>query len=203
MAGSEPMFDATKLGIAKGRPGGYAIVAPAGTDITQLKDVSKTLKDLLSSVSGAAPLGYISEEGVTFSTDTDTSDIPDWSGTIVKSELSSYAESAQVSFMESRESVLKTVFGDANVKTEEAVTTVMHNNQFTSPHVFAFDAVISETVVKRTVIPLGRIFERDDVQQNNSDPLVYTPTIKCFPSDSIGGSTYVDYYYDAAKAHKG
>lgn len=198
MASTEPMLDSTKVGIAKGRPGGYGIVCPAGTDIEPLKDVSKTLKELLETVTGAESLGYISEDGVTFTTDTDSSDIVDWSGTTVSSELSSYAESAQVGFLESRASVLKAVYGAANVTTNEATTEVRHNNAFTSPNVYVFDAVISPTVVKRTIIPAGRIFERDDVTQNNSDPIAYTPTIKCFPSEAIEGDTYRDYLYDSS-----
>lgn len=196
---TESMYDASKVGVAKGRPGGYGIVCPAGTDITALKDVKKTLKELLPTVTGAKSLGYISEDGVTFSTDTDSQDIADWGGTTISSGLSKYAESANVSFLESRESVLSSFYGDDNVTETGAVTEVRHNNRFTDPHVYVFDSVISSTVVKRTIIPSGRIFERDDVTQNNSDPIAYTPTIMCFPSEDMDGDCYRDYLYDSAK----
>lgn len=197
---ADSIQDTSNLGVAKGRPGGYGMVCPAGTDVSTLKDVSKTIKDLLGTVSGAASLGYISEDGVTFSTDTDTNDNGEWGGKVVDSSLSSYAESAQVTFLESRESVLKTVFGDGNVTVDGATTEVRHNEGFTDPHVFVFDAVISSTNVKRSIIPLGRIFERDDVTENSSDMMGYTPTIKCMPYEGYDGDTYRDYIYDTAKA---
>lgn len=192
--------DTKNLGVAKGRPGGYGMVCPAGTDVSTLMDVSKTIKDLLGSVSGAASLGYISEDGVVFSTDTDTDDNSDWGGQVVDSSLSKYAESAQVTFLESREAVLKTVYGDSNVTTTGATTQIRHNADFTDPHVFVFDAVISSTKVKRSIIPLGRIFERGDVSENTSDLMGYTPTIKCMPYDGYDGDTYRDYIYDTEKA---
>lgn len=197
---AESIQDTSNLGVAKGRPGGYGMVCPAGTDVSTLKDVSKTIKDLLDTVKSAASLGYISEDGVTFSTDTDTNDNGEWGGKVVDSSLSSYAESAQVTFLESRESVLKTVYGDSNVTVDGATTEVRHNESFTDPHVFVFDAVISSTKVKRSIIPLGRIFERDDVSENSSDMMGYTPTIKCMPYEGYDGDTYRDYIYDTTKA---
>ena len=35
-----PMFDKDSVGVAKGRPGGYAAVFPVGTDISVLADPS-------------------------------------------------------------------------------------------------------------------------------------------------------------------
>ena len=54
--------------------------------------------------------------------------------------------------------------------------------------------------MKRSIIPLGRIFERDDVSENSSDMMGYAPTIKCMPYDGFDGDAYRDYIYDAAKA---
>ena len=43
---AEIMFDASNIGVAKGREGGYSCVAPAGTDPTPFIDMTKTLKEL-------------------------------------------------------------------------------------------------------------------------------------------------------------
>lgn len=195
---AEAMQDINNLGIGKGRPGGYGAVAPAGFDVKLLEDMTKTITELIEGNDALKSLGYIGEDGLTFSTDTDTNDIPEWGGSIVSSELSSYAESVQVPFLEARESVLKAVYGDANVTASAATTTVRHNNQFTQPHVFVFDSVISSTKVRRSIIPLGRIFERDDLTLNNSDVIAYTPTIKCMPYSGYDGDAYRDLIYDAA-----
>ena len=197
---TEPLQDTSNLGVGKGRPGGYSMVAPAGTDLTALKDVSKTIKELIQTVPGARSLGYISEDGVTFSTDTDTNDNSEWGGKVVDSSLSKYAESAKVTFLESRKAVLDSFYGDGNVTVTGATTEIRHNEKFTDPHVYVFDAVVSATKVKRSIIPLGRIFERDDVSENSSDMMSYAPTIKCMPYDGFDGDAYRDYIYDTTKA---
>lgn len=193
----EKALDAFNVGIAKGREGGYAAVAPANTDPTAYVDVSKTIAELIkSSGSVLKSLGYISEDGVTNATDTDTSDIKDWGANVIKSPLTSYGETIQVGFLESRDSVLKVVFGEANVTTDAGTTIVRHNTAFTGTHLFVFDSVVSETKVKRIVIPNGVITERDDIEMNSSDPLVYTPTIKCLPSPYFDGDCIREYIYD-------
>lgn len=200
---AEAMQDTNNVGVAKGRPGGYAVVAPAGFDVSVFADMTKTLSDIVKANKQVQPLGYISEDGVEFSTDTSSEDKSEWGGTTIDSSLSSYAESAAVTFLESRESVLKTVYGDDNVTTDGATTTIRHNANFTDPHVFAFDAVISSTKVKRSVIPVGRIFERDSVTENSSDLMGYKPTIKCMPYAGYDGDAYRDHIYDSTKAVPG
>ena len=156
------MFDKDSVGVAKGRPGGYAAVFPVGTDISVLADPSKTLKELIGQYHGAS-LGYISEDGVTFTTDTDSEGHNDWGGSEVARDLTSYADSAQMTFIQSSVAVLKTIYGDDNVTESGPTVTVRHNRNFTDPHVYVFDSVISSTKVLRNVIPIGQAFERDDV----------------------------------------
>lgn len=195
---AEAIQDVSNLGVAKGRPGGYAVIAPAGFNLETFEDMTKTLAEIITANQEVKSLGYITEDGVEWSTDTDTSDITEWGGKIVSRGLSSYAESAAVTFMESREAVLKAVFGDANVTVDGATTTVRHNENFTDPHVFVFDSVVSTTKVKRTIVPLGRIFERDSRTENNSDVAGYAPTISAMPYDGYDGDAYRDLIYDTA-----
>lgn len=198
MSDETPMFDKDSVGVAKGRPGGYAAVFPTGTDITKLSDPSKTLKELIQQLNGAS-LGYISEDGVTFTTDTDSEGHNDWGGSEVARDLTSYADSAQMTFIQSSVAVLKTIYGDANVTESGATVTIRHNRNFTDPHVYVFDSVISSTKVLRNVIPIGRAFERDDVSYNSSDLLGYTPTITCVPYND-DGDTHTTAIYDTTKA---
>lgn len=198
---ADEILDVGNVGVAKGRFGGYAAWAPVGTSLDKLADMTKTIADLVGDTTiKAVSLGYISEDGVEFSTDTSVDDKPDWGGTVVSSNMTSYSESAKVTFLESRDSVLKAVYGQGNVSTDEKkhVTTVRHNAKFTDPGIYIFDAVIGDSLVLRSIIPLGRIFERDSRTQNNSDLLGYTPTIKCMPCAAMDGDTYRDYLYDAS-----
>lgn len=194
---AESMLDTSNLGIGKGREGGYACIAPAGTDPTAFIDVSKTLADLCGTTSSALKsLGYISEDGVTVSADIDTDDVSDWGGSVIASPMSSYGESVEVTFLESRDTVLKAIYGEDNVTTSAGTTTVRHNTKFNGSHLFIFDAVVSDTKVKRIVIPNGIIVERDDMEMNNSDLMGYKPTIKCLPSTFFEGDLMREYIYD-------
>lgn len=198
---AETMLDATLLGVGKGREGGYACVAPAGTDPTVYEDVTKTLAELCNAEGSVLKsLGYISEDGVTITTDTDTEDYADWGGTTVASPMTSYAESAEVGFLESRETVLKVVFGDENVSTKGGITTIRHNKNFTGAHVFVFDSIVSDTEVRRTIIPNGVITERDDIEYNNSDLVTYKPTIKCIAAKVYDGDSSREFVYDTTAA---
>lgn len=195
------MFDASNVGVGKGRAGGYSLIAPAGTDPTKFEDMTKTLAEFLegdSKVEGAATGGYIDEDGVTQAVETNSEDHGEWSGSTVRSEVTSYTENVTVNFIESRESVLKAVFGEGNVSTnDDGVLVVRHNQNFTGEHVYVFDAVISDTKVKRSIIPRGVINERDDIANNNSNLIGYKPTIKCMADSTYyGGDTMREFIYD-------
>ena len=199
---ADAIYNANYVGAAKGRPGGYAAVVDPSVDIKTLLDVKKTIKDLMTANPGKIKsLGYISEDGVEFSVDLSAEGKNDWGGNAISSSISKYSESAKVSFLESAETILKVIYGDDNVKVEtDGSITVRHNPRFTAPRIYIFDAVINETTVKRSIIPVGRIFERDTVKQNSSDFLGYTPTIKCMPAEVFDGDTYRDVFYDTTKA---
>lgn len=190
---TDAMLDASTVGVAKGRPGGYAAVFPLGTPLTTLKDVSKTLEELVAEVPGADSLGYISEDGVTIPTDTSAEDRRDWGGNVIKSELTEFATSISVTFLESRDSVLMTVYGDANVSTKDGVRETRVNQNFTGAHAFLFEHVIGDSMVRRTVVENGSITERDDLAMNNSDLLGYAPTIKCVSAEGRDPMVFLDF----------
>ena len=185
--------DATNVGAAKGNTlnaGGYAWVAPVGSELPT--DAISNIPDVFQS------LGYISEDGLTNSTDADTESRTDWGGETIKSDVTSFTETYQAGFLESRESVLKAVYGDDNVEADgNGSISVKHNARFTTERAYIFESLITDTLIKRTVIPRGSTTERDDVSENPSDLLVYTPTITALADDS-GNTSYV-YYYDSAK----
>lgn len=200
---ADSMFDAANVGVGKGREGGYSLIAPAGTDPTKFEDMTKTLADFISGsskVEGAASGGYIDEDGVTQTVDVDSEDFKEWSGSTIKTSISEYSETVEVNFIESRESVLKAVFGEDNVTTDEkGVTTIRHNQNFSGEHVYVFDAVISDTKIKRTIIPRGVINERDDISNNSSDLIGYKPTIKCLADTAYyDGDAMREFIYDTA-----
>lgn len=184
-------FDPKNIGVAKGSAAGYAWVG--GTGDTLPKDAKTTINEQFKS------LGYVSEDGLTNSAETDTEDYKDWSGSTVKSAQTSFSETYQVSLLESKADVLKVIYGDANVVDDsKGSITVKHNGKFGEERAYIFESAITETLIKRTVIPRGVVVERDDISENSSDLLAYTPTIKALP-DKDGNTSYT-YYYDSSKA---
>lgn len=191
---ADKALDASNVGVAKGNTGnagGYAWVGAVGDT---LPTDAKTPIDVKFK-----SLGFIHEDGLANATETESEDRKDWGGTVIKSEQTSYTETYEVGFLESRESVLKAVYGDKNVASDgKGSITVKHNGKFGEERAYVFESLITSTLIKRTVIPRGVINERDDVEENSEDLIVYRPTIKCLP-DSDGNTSYA-YYYDSSKA---
>ena len=188
--------DASNVGVAKGNVdnvGGYAWTAERSDELALPTDAKAPIPSEFES------LGYIHEDGITNSVESDAEDYKDWGGTVVKSLPTGYTESFQVGFLESRESVLKVVYGSENVKSDgQGGITVKHNGSFSEERAYVFESLITPTLIKRTVIPRGVVSEKDDVSENASDLLAYTPTIKALPDED--GNTSYAYYYDSAKA---
>lgn len=192
----ESMWNADAVGVGKGNPSGYAWVAPKGTTLPN------NAIDPISEVSSEyESLGYITEDGLTMSIDTDSTDIKDWAGRTVKKAMGSYSESYQCAFMENTETVFKVVFGDKNVKTDAAGNiTIIHNGEWNEERVYVFESLLTENLIKRTVIPRGAIYERDDIEETSSDVLSYTVTITALADDN-GNPSYT-YLYDASSGEE-
>ena len=84
--------DSTMVSLGKFKVGGYAYWAPAGTALPT--DASTALP------SAFKLLGYLSEDGLTITTDTDTTEVKDANGQTVMKVIASYAESYQFSMLE-------------------------------------------------------------------------------------------------------
>lgn len=184
-------MNTAELGVAKGNPGGYAWVAPTGADVPV--DATTAIGE------DFADLGYITEDGVTNTTEQDTEDHADWSGTVVATSTGAFTETYEVTFMQSSEDVLKVIYGDDNVSTgEDGTISVAHNGSFDDRRAFVFESLITTTRIMRTVIPCGVLSERGDVVQNSSELLGFEATIKALPDDD--GNTSYTYIYDSANA---
>ena len=104
----EPMFNPDNVGVGKGNPSGYAWVAPKGTTLPT--DAKAALGEEFKG------LGYVSEAGLVNSQESDSTDLKDWAGRVVKKSQNSFAETYQVAFMESKADVMRVVYGDDNVE---------------------------------------------------------------------------------------
>ena len=137
--------------------------------------------------------GYLSEDGVTNTIDSDTSDINAFGGDRVLSVVTSRAESFQFGMIETTEDTLSLVYGPDNVTVTGEGTAktieVKHNGKDGPLLLLVFEFAMTNNRVKRIVVPQGKMGELDDVEYADGDPITYTPTINALP-DADGNTAY-------------
>ena len=127
-------------------------------------------------------LGYISEDGVTQSIDSDTSEIKAWqNGDVVRVIQTSHKVTFQFTLIETNEEVLKLFYADA-----AANGSLVKMTGAQSPHqTFVLDVLDGKKVL-RIVIPDGQVTERGEVTYKNGG---YQVTVTAYP-DSQGVKAY-------------
>lgn len=138
-------------------------------------------------------VGYLSEDGVTNATDTDTTDINEMGGIKVLSEISGYGETWQFNMIETNEASLKLRFGTANVTGTADKLTVYHAIPSGESLVLVFEIAMTGNRVKRIVVADGTITEFDDTTYSAGEAIGYGVTMSANPSDLINGATSVEY----------
>ena len=174
-----------KKNVSLGKPKktGCLYYAPAGTALPT--DATTALSATYTCV------GYLSEDGVTNATDTDTTDINEMGGIKVLSEISGYGETWQFNMIETNEASLKLRFGTANVTGTADKLTVYHAIPSGESLVLVFEIAMTGNRVKRIVVADGTITEFDDTTYSAGDAIGYGVTMSANPSDLINGATWV------------
>lgn len=184
---TKPTYNADNVAFAKGGVSGTMYRAPKGTQLPT--DATTPLPDAWKSV------GYIGEDGLTFSEDTDTTSITEMSGNAVKTMVSSYSETVQFVMIETNEHSLKERYGDKNVTWDDAKHAYSYAHRIPDgegcPHVI--EIMKTNGYVERTVIPDGAPSEFGDIQYHGSDGVGYDETMAMNASALIGGATAITY----------
>ena len=181
---------AAKVIVGKPLATGGVMVAPKGTALPTGATAASVALDALF-----LGTGYISEDGVTQSIGTDTTDVVAWGGDTVRVIQTTHSLTYQFSFLETNAEVLKLVYGDTNVSVSAATSSAGTRvatlvNSKTLPHKsYALEVKDGEAKV-RVVIPDGQITAVGDVTYVHSDAIKYDVTITCYP-DSTGNKAYI------------
>lgn len=184
-----------KKNTSLGKPmaNGMVYAAPAGTALPT--DATTALDAAYKSV------GFISEDGITNSVDTDSTTVTDAGGTTVINEISSYSETYQFAMLETQADALGVRFESANVKSADGgKLTVDHKMPTGESKVYVFEILMTGNKVKRIVVPDGTVSEYGDTQYHAGDAIVYDVTIAANPSDLIGGATSREYIAPIAQS---
>lgn len=183
MAGSTTN-DSTMVSLGKFKVGGYAYWAPSGTALPT--DSSTTL------AAAFKLLGYLSEDGLTNATDTDTTEIKDANGTTVMKVITSYAESYQFALLEvlRAEAAKMRYNSDAVTGTDKSMT-IKHQMPSDEDFVLVFEIAMSGDIKDRLVIGNGTRAEFGDRQVHAGDAQVYDTTVSA--NDMGNGVTAIEY----------
>lgn len=183
--------DSTMVSLGKFKVGGYAYWAPAGTALPT--DASTALPDAFKL------LGYLSEDGLTNATDTDTTEIKDANGTTVMKVITSYAESYQFALLEvMRVEAAKMRYNSDAVTGTDKSMTIKHQMPSDEDFVLVFEIAMSGNVKDRLVIGNGTRAEFGERQVHAGDAQVYDVTVSA--NDMGNGVTAIEYIGVAASA---
>lgn len=188
-----------KSNITIGRPtdGGAVFWAPAGTTLPTSAD-----EDLDAAFEN---LGYVTEDGVTISTEEEREDIVAWGPEDVMSAETAYRKTATLALLETaRKSVLEFLYGKENVHEDGEklywddsgeplprgvlIIDTLQNNGSATPR------------IKRQIFGDAQFVDRSgDHVYNNSDPLSFPVVVKAYKFTPEGSDkqTYVRNYLSA------
>lgn len=193
--------DKSNITIGLPKEGGAVFFAPAGTTLPTSADAELD--------SAFVNLGYVTEDGVTVSTEEEGDDIKAWGPETVGRSHTGYGKTVSLALMEtSRAAVLQFCYGAANVTVNGdgsmawddtgeplprgvLVVDTIQNNGSTSPR------------VKRQIFGDAQFVDRSgDHTYNNSDPLSFPVSIKAYKFTPAGSTkkTYCRTYLSAAQS---
>lgn len=167
-------MDSSNVSFGKPKATGAVYVAPAGTTLP--KDATTALGDAFVN------MGYISEDGLVESIETDTTDVTAWGGDVVLSGQSSFAATYTVNLLETNAETMKLIYGDANVTGTGDTFSVKLNAQTLAEHVVVFEVALTGGRIKRIVVPRAQIVDRSgEISYTDGDAIVYPAQFKAYP----------------------
>lgn len=175
--------DAANVSTAKPKVGGAIYSAPLGTVLPE-----DATTELAAAFLG---LGYISEDGMTNSNTPSTENIKAWGGETVAVVETEKEDTFSYTLIESTNvNVLKEVYGKSNVTGDlDAGIVIKANSTPLEEHVLVIDMVLKGGVLKRVVIPRGKVSEVGEISYTDGDAIGYETTVTAI-SDTEGNTHY-------------
>lgn len=179
------MADVQNVTAAKPKIGGAIYSAPLGTALPE--DATTKLNVAFKA------LGYVSEDGLTNENTAETENLKAWGGDIVDTVQTEKSDTFTYTLIESLNvDVLKEIYGSDNV-TGDVTTgiTIKANAKELEQHCVVIEMILKGGILKRIVIPNGKVTEVGEITYTDSEMVGYETTLNAFPD--ANGNTHYEY----------
>lgn len=178
------MNDAKNVSFGKPKATGAVFVAPAGTTLPT--DATTALNAAFKG------LGYVSEDGLVNSVETDTENVNAWGGDLVLVGQTSFSETFTVNLLETNAEALKVYYGADNVTVSGSNITITQNSGVLPNVAVVFELVMTGGRVKRIVVPNAQIVDRSgEITYVDGEPIAYPAVFTAYPDSN--GNTHTEY----------
>ena len=180
--------NAQNVSVGKPKVAGAIHVAPVGTSLPT--DATTALG------AGFSQLGYVSDAGLTNSTNLEVSKIKAWGGDTVLVTQTSKEDTFKFVLLETlKKEVAQFIYGTSNVTGDISTgLTIKANNGEVDEVSIVIDMIMRGDVAKRIVIPDCKVSAVGDIVYKDDEAIGYDTTVDCIPDAS--GNTHYEYMID-------